>query len=61
MTMNAMMIHQNFPTMLLRLTTIWVGKGRSTPMPANMLAKMGTTYLSSRPTTRLAMLMTETG
>ena len=41
--------------------TICVGSGRVAPMLLNMLAKIGTTNLSRAPTTRVAMLITETG
>src|SRR5215475_1205762 len=49
-------IHQKRPTNVLSPTTILVGRGKSTPMLLNMLAKMGTTNLSSAPSTSQAIL-----
>ena len=53
--------HQKFCTNWLSPMTMRVGKGRSTPRPANNFSKIGTTNLSSAPTTSTAMLITETG
>ncbi len=41
--------------------TIFVGSGRSTPMPANKVAKIGTTFQSSRVMTPAATVKTPTG
>ena len=53
--------HQKRPMKLLMPITIRVGRGKSTPSPANKLPKIGTTNFNSAPTTRMAMEMTETG
>ena len=45
----------------LRSITNLVEAGSGTPKPTNILAKIGTTNLSSAPTTSKAMVMTETG
>ena len=55
------MSHQKLLTKAERLMTNWVEAGSVTPRPTKRLAKMGTTNLSSAPTTRMAMTMTETG
>ena len=49
------------PTKLLNPMTIFVGKGRSTPSPANNVAKIGTTFQSSKVMTPPATVKTPTG
>jgi len=52
--------HQKVCTNWLNPMTIRVGRGNATPSPANRLAKMGTTHLSSAPTINAAMPTTAT-
>ena len=49
------------PTKLLSAITIFVGNGKSTPKPANNVAKIGTTFHSSRMMTPAAMVNTPIG
>ena len=49
------------PTKWLIAMTIRVGSGRSTPRPANSVAKMGTTFHSSSMMTPPATVNTPTG
>ena len=49
------------PMKLLMAMTIFVGSGRSTPRPANKVAKIGTTFQSNRVMTPAATDITPTG
>ena len=49
------------PTKLLIAMTIFVGSGKSTPRPANKVAKIGTTFHSNKVITLPATVKTPTG